>query len=165
MYKKIKSYENYLISNNGVVKSIDRKIVCKNGIVKNIKGKTIKPVLFNTGYYRVNLCNKGNQKLFYIHRLVAETFIPNPENKAQVNHKNCDRKNNNINNLEWVTCSEQAKHSWIKHPNRKMNKTKITKETRRKAFELFDIGISKNKIEKILKIPHSTCTKLLKGVG
>ena len=59
------------------------------------------------GYMKVNLYDRGGKcKKKYVHRLVAEVFIPNPLNKPNVNHKDCDVKNNRVNNLEWCTQSE-----------------------------------------------------------
>lgn len=73
-WKHIKGFENYLISNEGM-------------IYNSKKGTYLKPDVSKTGYYRVQLFNK-KRKHFQLHRLVAEAFIPNPENKEQVNHKN-----------------------------------------------------------------------------
>lgn len=64
------------------------------------------------GYIRVNLFSNGKKKRYFIHRLVAEAFIPNPENKPQVNHKDGNKQNNELSNLEWVTNSENQLHSY-----------------------------------------------------
>lgn len=64
------------------------------------------------GYIRVNLFSNGKKKRCFIHRLVAEAFIPNPENKPQVNHKDGNKQNNNLENLEWVNASENMIHSY-----------------------------------------------------
>lgn len=68
----------------------------------------------STGYACVSLTNEFKGKLVqrHVHRLVAEAFIPNPENKPQVNHKDGDKMNPSANNLEWVTASENGKHSY-----------------------------------------------------
>jgi hypothetical protein len=65
-----------------------------------------------TGYLCQTLLVNGKSKRFYIHRLVAIIYIPNPSNKPWVNHIDGNRSNNNINNLEWSTISENIKHSY-----------------------------------------------------
>ena len=62
------------------------------------------------GYEQVILSNKGEQKTLSVHKLVAEAYIPNPDNKPQVNHKDENKANNNINNLEWVTAKENMNY-------------------------------------------------------
>ncbi len=68
-------------------------------------------------YLRVNLCTNGIMNTYLSHRLVAEKFIPNPENKPQINHKNWIHDDNRVENLEWVTASENTQHAydtWLK---------------------------------------------------
>lgn len=92
MYKPIKNYPNYVIHDNG--------------LVENIKtGRFLHPMFFGNGYLRVGLSKEGEQKFFLIHRLVAEAFLPNPENFPIVNHKDGNPSNNNVSNLEW--CSQE----------------------------------------------------------
>lgn len=64
------------------------------------------------GYFYVFLSKNGKEKRFYVHRLVAKTFLPNPENKPYVNHKNGIRNDNRVENLEWVTQSENELHKY-----------------------------------------------------
>ena len=68
--------------------------------------KFLKPSLKNNGYLEVRLCKDGVKKAYLIHRLVAEAYIPNPEGKATVNHKDEIKTHNYINNLEWMTSAE-----------------------------------------------------------
>ena len=87
--KDIKDYEGlYAITRNGNVWSYK-------------SNKFLKPGLTKDGYNRVILCKEGKRKTNYIHRLVAEAFIPNPDNLPQVNHKDENKQNNCVNNLEW----------------------------------------------------------------
>lgn len=92
MFKKIKDYPNYVIHDNG--------------LVQNIKsGRFLHPMFFGNGYLRVGLSKDGEQRHFLIHRLVAEAFLPNPDNLPIVNHKDGNPSNNNVSNLEW--CSQE----------------------------------------------------------
>ena len=95
IWKKIKGFENYQISNFGNVKSFH----FGNEILRKTK-------MSKDGYISVILTIKGKQKNCFIHRLVAEAFIKNPKKKPCVNHKDENKSNNNVSNLEWVTHSE-----------------------------------------------------------
>lgn len=65
------------------------------------------------GYLRINLSKCGKKKKFYVHVIVAQTFISNPHNLTQINHKDCNKKNNNKDNLEWTTCQDNHNHATI----------------------------------------------------
>ena len=101
---EIAGYEGiYYIERNGDIYSQDRIVEGKDGRVLFYEGQLIKPRINNQGYYTVKLRKNGTQKHHYIHRLLALTYIPNPNNYPCVNHKDCNRLNNNLNNLEWCT--------------------------------------------------------------
>ena len=106
IWKPIENYENYyLVSNLGKVKSLDR--ITKNGSGYFLrKGKLLKNNINNMGYCYLYLKKDNISKKFYLHRLVAQAFIPNPENKKEVNHIDCDPLNNAVSNLEWVSHKE-----------------------------------------------------------
>lgn len=113
-WKDIKGYEKYQISNFGRVRR-KAKIV-KVGI-KNVKKafkeeQLLKPLKFTKGYLGIKLYNNSGAKNYKIHRLVAEAFIPNPDNLEQVNHIDGDKTNNKVNNLEWCSCQENMEHSY-----------------------------------------------------
>src|SRR5690606_1126699 len=97
-WKPIKDFEHYEISNHGKVMSLDM-------------GDELIPRI-SRGYYMVDLHDYELIKKKKIHRLVAEHFIPNPENKAIVNHKDGNKLNNHIDNLEWMSHSENTMHSF-----------------------------------------------------
>lgn len=101
----IKDYEGlYQINSDGLVKSL-----AKRG--GKLHDCILKPISQN-GYHRVCLSKNGKKSYFFIHRLIALYFIPNPENKPFINHKNGVRNDNRIENLEWCTHSENIIHSF-----------------------------------------------------
>lgn len=104
MVKEIKDFPDYLISDTGEVYS---KNYHRSGILKKLK-----PGTNGYGYLRVTLCKDGKHYLKLVHRLVAETFIRNPDNKPQVNHKNGNKADNRVENLEFCTCSENNLHKF-----------------------------------------------------
>ena len=102
IFKPIKGFENmYEISNYGIIKSVERNIICKDGQIKPVKSRELRQADNGTGYKFVHLWKNNKQHRYYVHRLVAETFIPNPNNLPEVNHIDNNKNNNNVNNLEW----------------------------------------------------------------
>ena len=95
-------------------KFIDKYYVSNYGNVKNINtGKILKPRKQHKGYLVVNLSINGKIKTYTIHRLVANLFIPNPQNLPQVNHKDLNKENNYVENLEWCSAVYNIEHSYI----------------------------------------------------
>ena len=113
MEKHLEKFDNqYSVTDNGIVYSL-------KGNKKELKGKVT-----NAGYREVILSHKGNKKYILVHRLVAETFIENSKNLRTVNHKDGNKLNNNIDNLEWMSDSENLKHA----RNNGLLNTKINNE-------------------------------------
>ncbi|QEE50332.1 hypothetical protein FUA48_12310 [Flavobacterium alkalisoli] len=129
IWRDVLNYEGcYQISNLGRVKSVERKVKSsrsKTGY-RTIKEKLMTPLLSKYGYYRVHLMKEGKSFIAMVHRLIAEAFIPNPNNKPQVNHINLIRTDNRIENLEWMTNKENMRHAW---DNNSANKEAIKKAT------------------------------------
>lgn len=103
IWKPINGFEGlYEVSNTGLVRSMDRVIVTKRGVKKPLKGKILKPNM-NDGYAYICLSKDGKELKYKAHRLVAEAFIPNPDNLPYINHKNECKSDNRVENLEWCT--------------------------------------------------------------
>ena len=102
----------YLVSTLGRVRSLDRLIYyCRSGRIDSMlkKGIILSPCYDSDGYVKTSSTGFNNRK---VHRLVAEAFIPNPENKPAINHKNGIKHDNRVQNLEWCTNGENTQHSF-----------------------------------------------------
>ena len=103
IWKDIEGYEDlYQVSNMGRVRRLTRNRRGKNNSLNPIQGRILK-LETSSGYKRIRLYKNNKGKHFQIHRLVAMAFIPNPDNLPQVNHKDENRINNRVDNLEWCT--------------------------------------------------------------
>lgn len=120
-WRDIKGYEGYYqVSNHGRVKSVERFVY---GKLKRIhKERILKPIYRSNGYMSIELCKDKKRKISLVHRLVAQAFIPNPENKREVNHKNGITLDAHVKNLEWVSGRENVVHSSLKLKQNKSSK-------------------------------------------
>ena len=139
MIRAIEGYPGYYVRDNGEIWSV------KKGAPRRLI-----PTLDRKEYERVKLSVNGKSKTIRVHRLVAEAFIPNPDNKPQVNHKDENKRNNRVTNLEWATCSENVRYGT--GISRRANSRKGSTVDNRKVIEANKIPIFQLDIDgKILK--------------
>ena len=147
--------------------------ITKDWLVINTKKNTIiHPSIWDTLYPQVALVIDGKPKKFYLHRLYAEAYIPNPDKKPHINHKDKNRQNISTQNLEWVTQSENNKHSWIwrtQSINQKIACSLNWKKNSKKVYQfskewwLLWIFNSTRSIEKELWIAHTNISYCCNG--
>lgn len=120
MWKPVKGYEGvYEISDSGEVRSVDRHVTCSNGAIYKRKGKLLKQSVtigrgskdHKCGYSVVNLRMPGHAKVWPVHKLVALAFIPNELGLPTINHKDGNKQNNAVANLEWVSFRDNNVHA------------------------------------------------------
>ena len=139
----------YMISNHGNLRSIDRK----DSIGRKVKARELKPRLKPNGYLDVNLSKDGKQLKYLVHRLVAQTFLENTDNKKTVNHKNGDKTDNRVDNLEWATLSEQHKHAYtnglrVAPKGEQSVRAKLTEAKVKEIRDRYDNGCTQTKLAK-----------------
>ena len=143
IWKDIKGFENrYQASNLGRIKTL----IFKNNKYEIKREKILKQYLGNNGYLRIGLTNNnGKRNTYYVHRLIAETFLEKNENQLVVNHKDEDKTNNNVENLEWITKKDNILYSFNLHKERiKAMQTKEATENRIKHFRKPVMQLDKN---------------------
>lgn len=129
MNKIIKDFENYTVNDSG-----DNE----KTVFSSYKGRYKKPQKFKNGYLFVTLFNKGVTKIFLLHRLIAEAFIPNPENKPCIDHINGIKSDNRVDNLRWVTYKENMNNPITR--KRCINNRKGKKHSEETKLKLSECG-------------------------
>ena len=148
-WKKINSEENYQISNFGRVKNVKTN-------------RILKPNLMRNGYLKIHLYKHGKRSSFFIHRLVALAFVPNPKELPQVNHIDENKSNNLSSNLEWVSAKENVNYGQRNYKN------SVTRGFTVQQFTLKEKYIkeyhSVQEASRLLNIPATSISNVCRGV-
>ena len=167
-WRDITGFENYYqVSNLGNVRSLDRYITKKNGTTTFYKGKILIPSKKRNGYLAVDLYDKSNHKphTVTIHRLVAKMFISNPNNYEQINHKDGNKTNNSILNLEWCDRSYNIKHAFdnnLMTTNGYIRNKKVA-QINKNTNEIICIYESISEAARMLKLHNQLISQVCKG--
>jgi len=161
IWKIIPGYKGlYEVSNQGRVRSYSR----------GNNPRILKPEITWCGYARTALCRNGafDRNHLSIHRLVAQAFIPNPENKPEINHKNGIKADNRVENLEWCTISENRKHAiatglMIMPRGKQCSWAKLNEHKVQRIRLLIELGIRHKKIAKMFNISPSNVSHISVG--
>ena len=155
IWKDIKGYENmYQISNMGRVRSLDRYIILSNN-KKIFKKGQIRKISNNGNDYLFVQLGRGNSNRKYIHRLIGENFMSNPDNKPCINHLDSNKNNNKIENLEYVSHTENLLYAYEKNERRskpvRVRKNGVTKEFKYSKDAAKWLGTTRSHLCNVLK--------------
>lgn len=157
-WRDVVGYEGlYEVSDDGSVRSLDRVIIYEGDNrrvagARKYKGKVRRAGLDRYGYPKLTLTSDSVLKNFTVHRLVAEAFIPNPDNLPTVNHIDEDKTNNNVSNLEWMTVQDNTRHS-----------AKLSVAIVQSIMFDFYYGLTNVEIAERLNIPHKNISGVRNG--
>ena len=150
--KQIIGFENYSISEDGKV-------------FNNKTGRELKAFDGNRGYKTIYLRKDGKNHGHLLHRLLAIHFITNPENKGFVNHKDGNKHNNDLSNLEWVTQAENNKHAFDiglkSHVGEKHNQSILTEEQVLEIRWLYEIGVKPSEMFSAYGVSRETIWSII----
>lgn len=167
-WKPIKNYEElYQVSNCGRIKRNYREYTLFNHLTKRENKRIVKEKILkgttNKGYKRICLTKNKKEKNLHIHRLVAEAFIPNPQNKPFINHIDGNKQNNCVDNLEWCDCDENNNHAYETHLRKGAGKIPIIQ------YDLNDNYIASfesiNEASKMTGLDIRHISRNIKGIG
>jgi hypothetical protein len=152
-FAPIEGFENYLVDPYGRIYSTKYK-------------KIMRPKISDGGYLRICFCENRKKVFKAIHRVVAIAFIPNPENKSQVNHRNGIKSDNRVCNLEWSTPQENMQHSWNVGLQPKKQK-KYVSLTESDINYIKDVGKTQSKasLARKFNVDRDVITRIVNRVG
>lgn len=154
--KECEGFKGYFVTENGEVFS-------------TVTNKFLKQKERDDGYFTVHIKNiYGEYKTVRVHRLVAKAYIDNPENKAEVNHKDCNKSNNCVDNLEWVTSKENKAHAisnnlYVNNTGSSHYKTELTEELVHEICKLLEDGVRNSDIVCKFDLNKDTIAHIKRG--
>lgn len=169
IFKPCFGYEGFIeVSNLGRVKSLSRIVKTKGGSTRTTMPRIMKQPYSPKGYRTVNIMIGGIQKHHRVHRLVMQTFVPNPEDKPEVNHINGIKDDNRLENLEWVTSKENSLHA-IRTGLQKTNcgeKVGNSKLTNENVLEILELNgkVSQGEIAKRFNVCQQTVSAVVRNI-
>lgn len=165
-WRDVKEYTGvYQVSSFGRVRSLDRMRLTKGGALAPLRGKVMKQKTSKCGYKVIHLRRDDKVSHPIVHRLVALAFIPVVEGKETVNHKDGNKENNNVSNLEWATSSEQMLHAISIGLTELRGAPKFSKEFKQKVYDYYHANkISISELAKMFSISERTAGRVVKGV-
>lgn len=162
IWNAVVGYEGlYEVSNMGDVRSLEIYVNCKGGAKRLSKGRMMPIRKNNRGYCTVSLHHNNKTNRFLLHRIVAEAFIPNPNNLPQVNHLDEDIENNSVTNLEWVSDDDNKRHSSIENGGTQRPKRPVV-VTNIETNEVCCFG-GLREAERALGLEHKSALSVVKG--
>lgn len=166
IWKDIENFKNYQVSNLGNVRSLDRVefFGCHTRIRK---GTLFTPQVNRDGYLKVGIRQNGKYVLKSIHRLVAEAFLPNENNLPQVNHKNGNKQDNTVSNLEWISAKDNCIHAiktnlYQTARGESSNRSHLTESDIIKIREIYQSIKNYCEVARIFKISEATARAIIK---
>jgi hypothetical protein len=151
IWRDLKDFKGlYQVSNLGKVRSLNRRVYHSGNQTTHFhKGRILSSRINNSGYLSVRLSKEGFVVTRFVHRLIAEAFVPNLQDKPCVNHKDGNKLNNEIDNLEWVTHKENMQHAYKIGLIKKKNKKSLFNHTMNKIEVHIKIIRTKNEKNKV----------------
>lgn len=168
VWKNIRGTDGkYLVSSEGRIKGLPRRVKRSDGVKgKFLKERMLKGACNSSGYLTVTLPHGS----FFVHRIVAEAFVENPMNKEQVNHKDGNRFNNKVGNLEWVTAKENTRHAFSMEKHRELNRGSKNPNSILNDLQVMEIkrllgnGVTIKEVAKRYEVSYSCIRGIKAGV-